>query len=77
MHICNFINCIQIIVNKNKCFTVNGGWRPFVSKECAYRGPSESEELTFFIPYSAACVTIRVSLTYMFCCRLLVCIFFN
>ncbi|CAB1439904.1 unnamed protein product [Pleuronectes platessa] len=37
---------------------VNGGWRPFVSEECAYLIHSRPDELTFFISYKASCVTI-------------------
>ncbi|KAK2816943.1 hypothetical protein Q5P01_025134 [Channa striata] len=36
---------------------VNGGWGPFVSEDCAYLDESRPEELIFFIPFSAACVT--------------------
>ncbi|KAK2919044.1 hypothetical protein Q8A73_003415 [Channa argus] len=36
---------------------VNGGWGPFVSEECAYRDESRPEDLIFFIPFSAACIT--------------------
>ncbi|XP_029018094.1 uncharacterized protein LOC114862177 [Betta splendens] len=35
---------------------VNGGWGPFVSDGCAYHGSSQPKKLTFFIPYSAACI---------------------
>ncbi|GLD66377.1 uncharacterized protein AKAME5_001777300 [Lates japonicus] len=40
---------------------VNGGWGPFVSEECAYRVHSEPDELTFFIFYTAPCITNRVA----------------
>ncbi|XP_062244544.1 uncharacterized protein LOC133954223 [Platichthys flesus] len=36
---------------------VNGGWRPFVSEECAYLVHSRPDELTFFISYKASCIT--------------------
>ncbi|XP_044045979.1 uncharacterized protein LOC122873393 [Siniperca chuatsi] len=36
---------------------VNGDWGPFVSEECAYHVYSHPEELTFFISYSALCIT--------------------
>lgn len=54
---------------------MNRGRRPFVSKECAHRGPSQYEALTFFIPYSAACITVAVSWMY-YCGWLLVCMVF-
>ncbi|XP_078021007.1 uncharacterized protein LOC117255135 isoform X1 [Epinephelus lanceolatus] len=38
---------------------VNGGWAQFVSEECAYRVPSHSGELAFFISYGAPCITSR------------------
>ncbi|XP_018520597.1 uncharacterized protein LOC127138932 [Lates calcarifer] len=41
---------------------VNGGWGPFVSEECAYRVHSEPDELTFFIFYTASCITNREGL---------------
>nr|XP_020452828.1 uncharacterized protein LOC109958484 [Monopterus albus] len=45
---------------------VNGGWGPFVSEECAYHVHSQPEELTFYIPYSAPCITIGDSLYVQF-----------
>ncbi|XP_032399097.1 uncharacterized protein LOC116706396 [Etheostoma spectabile] len=38
---------------------VNGGWAVFVSADCAYRLPSQSGELAFFISYGAPCITIN------------------
>ncbi|XP_045569101.1 uncharacterized protein [Salmo salar] len=36
----------------------NGEWVPFVSKECAYQVESHSEDLIFYVPFTAPCVTI-------------------
>ncbi|KAM7419116.1 hypothetical protein PAMA_016301 [Pampus argenteus] len=37
---------------------VNGGWAPFVSTACGYRINSQPETLTFFVFFSAPCVTL-------------------
>ncbi|KAK6300628.1 hypothetical protein J4Q44_G00287260 [Coregonus suidteri] len=36
----------------------NGKWVPFVSEECAYQVKSHSEDLIFYVPFTASCVTI-------------------
>ncbi|XP_064857524.1 uncharacterized protein LOC115142379 [Oncorhynchus nerka] len=35
-----------------------GEWVPFVSEECAYQVESHSEDLIFYVPFTAPCVTI-------------------
>ncbi|XP_042161391.1 extensin-like [Oncorhynchus tshawytscha] len=35
-----------------------GKWVPFVSEECAYQVESHSEDLIFYVPFTAPCVTI-------------------
>ncbi|CDQ86367.1 unnamed protein product [Oncorhynchus mykiss] len=36
----------------------NGEWVPFVSEECAYQVESHSEDIIFYVPFTAPCVTI-------------------
>ncbi|KAJ8001789.1 hypothetical protein DPEC_G00173080 [Dallia pectoralis] len=36
----------------------DGGWVPFVSEECAYRVESHPDDLIYFAPFAASCVTI-------------------
>uniref|UniRef100_A0A4W5P621 ZP domain-containing protein n=1 Tax=Hucho hucho TaxID=62062 RepID=A0A4W5P621_9TELE len=36
----------------------NGEWVPFVSEDCAYQVESHSEDLIFYVPFTAPCVTI-------------------
>ncbi|KAF0037495.1 hypothetical protein F2P81_010369 [Scophthalmus maximus] len=35
---------------------VNGGWKPFLSEECAHLVHSRPDELNFFISYGASCI---------------------
>ncbi|KAM7394154.1 hypothetical protein PAMP_020973 [Pampus punctatissimus] len=45
---------------------VNGGWAPFVSAECGYLINSQPETLTFFVFFSAPCVTLGDGLELQF-----------
>ncbi|XP_036805271.1 uncharacterized protein LOC110493464 isoform X1 [Oncorhynchus mykiss] len=36
----------------------NGKWVPFVSEQCAYQVETHSEDIIFYVPFTAPCVTI-------------------
>lgn len=43
------------------CFTVNGGWVPFVSEQCGHPVLSKPGQFTLLIPNTAPCLTVEVS----------------